>query len=72
LKSESILPKVEGFNSNGSVFYSIAATYLLINKVDESLALNISKGWGNKANAQADSDFENVRKHKRFWALVNK
>jgi tetratricopeptide (TPR) repeat protein len=71
------LLRVEGFNNNGSVFYSIAATYSLMNRVDESLeylkrALNISKGWGNEANAQADSDFENVRKDKKFWVLVNK
>jgi len=70
------LLKVEGFNDNGSVFYDIAGTYSLMNKLDESLeylklALSRGKGWGNKENAQANSDFENVRKDGRFWSLVN-
>ena len=70
------LLKVEGFNGNGSLFYSIAKTYSLMNKLDESLAylklaLALNKNWGNKANAQADSSFENVRKDSRFWALIN-
>lgn len=70
------LLKVEGLNSNGAVFYDIAGTYSLMNKLDESLeylklALSIDKAWGNKNNAQVNSDFENVRKDSRFWTLVN-
>ena len=67
---------VPEYNSNGKVFYAIAGTYSLMNKLDESLeylklALALNKGWGNKENAQVDSDFENVRKDSRFWTLVN-
>jgi len=70
------LLNVEGFNSNGAVFYDIAGTYSLMNKLDESLkflklALSRDKGWGSKDNAQVNSDFENVRKDSRFWSLVN-
>lgn len=70
------LLNVEGFNKNGSLFYDIAGTYSLMNKLDESLeylklALSRSKGWGNKANAQVASAFENLRKDSRFWSLVN-
>jgi TonB family protein len=69
------LLRVSDFNKNGSVYYEIAATYSLMNKLDESLkylklALSISKGWGNTGNAQVNSDFENLRKDSRFWSLV--
>ena len=70
------LLNVPGYNSNGSLFYDIAGTYSLMNKLDESLrylelALSRNKGWGNKENAQVNSDFENLRKDRRFWSLVN-
>jgi len=62
---------------NGSLYYSIAATYSQMNRLDDSvkflkLAMSISEGWGNTGNAQADKDFENLRKDRRFWALVKK
>ena len=70
------LLNVEGFNSNGAVFYDIAGTFSLMNKLDESLkflklALSRDKGWGSKDNAQVNSNFENVRKDSRFWSMVN-
>jgi tetratricopeptide (TPR) repeat protein len=77
LEIEMSLLRLPGENDNGRVFYAIAGTYSLMNKLDESLeylklALAIKKGWGNKWNAQVDSDFENLRKDTRFWSLVNK
>ncbi len=62
---------------NGSLYYNIAATYSKMNRPDASLkflklAMSISEGWGYTGNAQADKDFENLRKDRRFWALVKK
>jgi tetratricopeptide (TPR) repeat protein len=70
------LLSVEGFNSNGAVFYGIAGTYSLMNKLDESLeylrlALSLDKTWGNEKNAKVDWEFENLRRDIRFWLLVN-
>src|SRR6267154_5920087 len=77
LEIEMKLLDVPDFNKNGNVFYKIARTYSLMNKLDDSLkylalALSIDKGWGDKGNAQKDSGFENVRKDNRFWILVKK
>jgi tetratricopeptide (TPR) repeat protein len=77
LEIETKLLKVPDFNKNGNVFYKIARIYSLMNQSDNSLnylkrALDIDKGWGNKANAQGDSGFENLRKDPRFRALVKK
>ena len=77
LEIEMKLLDVRDFNKNGNVFYRIARTYSLMNKLDDSLsylklALSIDKDWGNKANAQSSWGFENVRKDPRFWTLVNK
>ena len=70
------LLKVPGFNNSGSVFYAIAETYSLMNKLDESLeylkmALSLNKGWGDKWNAPVNPAFENLRNDSRFWSLVN-
>ena len=77
LEIEMGLLRLPGENDNGRVFYAIAGTYSLMNKLDESLeylklALARNKSWGNKWTAQVDSDFENLRRDRRFWSLVNK
>jgi tetratricopeptide (TPR) repeat protein len=75
LEIEMKLLSVSDFNKNGNVFYKIARIYSLMNRLDDSInylrqALAIDKGWGDKANAQTDSDFENLRRDKRFWMMV--
>jgi tetratricopeptide (TPR) repeat protein len=76
LKILMSLLDVPEYNNNGRVYFAIAGTYSLMNKLDESLeylkmALAVNKGWGNQANAQVHSKFENVRKDSRFWSLIN-
>jgi tetratricopeptide (TPR) repeat protein len=77
LEIEMKLLDLPDFNKNGNVFYRVARTYSLMNKLDDSLsylklALSIDKDWVDKANAQTCWGFENLRKDARFWALVNK
>jgi tetratricopeptide (TPR) repeat protein len=77
LEIEMKLLDVPEVNKNGNVFYRIARTYSLMSKLDDSLrylklALSIDKGWVDKANAQTSWGFENLRKDRRFWALVNR
>lgn len=64
-------------NKNGAVYYDIAGFYSLLNKPEDSLkylqlAISLNPAWANEWNARVDPDFKNVRKDKRFWALVNR
>ena len=60
---------------NGALYYSIAMTYAQQKKNEKALdylesSAEINPGWLNEQNAQADDEFVNVVKEKRFHALL--
>jgi tetratricopeptide (TPR) repeat protein len=55
------------------LLYNVACTYGVLGKVDECLnALEqaVSKGWGDKAWLEHDSDLDSIRAHPKYLAIV--
>ncbi len=55
------------------VLYNVACAYGILGKTAEcldALELAVSKGWGDKAWLELDSDFESIRAEPRYMALV--
>jgi len=55
------------------LLYNVSCLYSVLGRIDDCLtALEkaVNKGWGDKAWLEHDSDFDNVREHPRYLALV--